>query len=149
METAALDRDVRLSVYRHFIDEGGPPGIGQVAEALGRTPNEIEESFRRLEGGRILVFAPGTLNIWMANPLCAFPTPFWVETRRGSWWGTCVWDAVAIPAMLGEDGTVSTSCPDCTEPIELRVEGGSLQPADAIAHFAVPARRWWENIGYA
>jgi hypothetical protein len=28
------------------------------------------------------------------------------------------------------------------------VAGGSLEPAAGIAHFAVPARRWWDNIGY-
>ena len=46
------------------------------------------------------------------------------------------------------NGIVDTSCPDCGESIELRVEGGELQPVDAVVHFAVPARRWWENIGF-
>jgi hypothetical protein len=30
----------------------------------------------------------------------------------------------------------------------LRVEGGALEPAEGVAHFGVPARRWWDNIGY-
>jgi Alkylmercury lyase len=143
-----LDRDVRLFVYRHFVDGGEPPDVAQVADALGKFREEAEASFRRLEAAHVLVFAPGTLNIWMANPLCAFPTPFRVETARGSWWGTCVWDAFGIPAMLDEDGTITTSCPDCSEPMELRVEGGSLTAGDGVAHFAVPARHWWDNIGY-
>lgn len=143
-----LDRDVRLFVYRRFADEGRPPTVAQVASGLGRSSEEVEESFRRLEAAHVLVFAPGTLDIWMANPLCAFPTPFRVATARGSWWGTCVWDAFGIPAMLGEDAAISTSCPDCSEPMEFRVEDGVLQPTDAIAHFAVPARNWWDNIGY-
>jgi hypothetical protein len=84
----------------------------------------------------------------MANPLSAFPTPFWVETPRGGYWGTCVWDAFGIVAMLGRTGTVSTQCPDCGEAIELVVENGQLEPHDGVAHFAVPARRWWHNIGY-
>jgi hypothetical protein len=50
--------------------------------------------------------------------------------------------------MLGVEGTVTTSCPDCGDPLELRVEGGALQPAEAVAHFSVPAARWWEDIGY-
>jgi hypothetical protein len=29
------DSDVRLFVYRHFLDEGAPPTAGRVAEALG------------------------------------------------------------------------------------------------------------------
>jgi hypothetical protein len=84
----------------------------------------------------------------MANPLSAFPTPFWVETPRGAFWGNCIWDAFGVVAMLGGDGTVSTLCLDCSEQMELRVEGFQLEPADGIAHFAVPARCWWDNIGY-
>jgi hypothetical protein len=146
--TEEFDRDVRLFVYRHFVDRGQPPTVGETAEALGSTVEDAEAAFRRLEAARVLVFAPATLNIWMANPLCAFPTPYWVTTARGSWWGTCIWDALGIPAMLGEDGTISATCPDCSDPLEFRIEGGSLGPTEAIAHFAVPARRWWENIGY-
>jgi hypothetical protein len=96
----------------------------------------------------VLVFAPGTRNIWMANPLSAFPTPFRVETPRGEYWGSCIWDAFGVVAMLGGDGSVLTGCADCGEAMELRVAGGSLEPADGVAHFAVPARRWWDNIGY-
>ena len=147
-DTGPIDRDVRLAVYRHFVDEGSPPGAEAVAQALGLAAVEVEASFRRLEAARVLVLAPGTLNIWMANPLSATPTSFRVETDRGSWWGTCIWDALGIPAMLATDGTVSTSCPDCNEPFELRIEGQALRPVDGVAHFAVPARRWWENIAF-
>ena len=90
----------------------------------------------------MLVLAPGTLNIWMAFPLSAYPTPFTVETSRGTYWGACIWDAFGIPAMLGEDALISTFCPDCTEPMELRVTDGELEPCEGVAHFAVPARRW-------
>jgi hypothetical protein len=147
MSSDASDRDVRLYIYRHFLENGRPPSATQSAEALGVPPDEAEAAYRRLEAARVLVLAPGTLDIWMANPLSACPTPFWVDTARGSWWGTCVWDALGIPAMLDEDATISTACPDCGDSVELRVEGGSLTSTDWIAHFAVPARRWWENIG--
>jgi hypothetical protein len=142
------DGEVRLFVYRRFLERGEPPTFAQVAEALGSSEGEAVAAFRRLEAGHVLVFVPGTLDIWMANPLCALPTPFRVETARGSWWGTCVWDALGIPAMLDDDATISTWCPDCDEPLELRVEDGSLRRVAAIAHFAVPARRWWDDIGF-
>ena len=145
---AADTTEVRLAVYAHFLDQGSPPSVAEVAEALRRPQTEVEEAFRQLEAARVLVFAPGTLNIWMANPLCAVPTPFRVETPRGAWWGTCIWDALGIPAMLASDATIATFCPDCNEPMELRVDGGVLTRAEGVAHFAVPARRWWENIGY-
>jgi hypothetical protein len=33
--------------------------------------------------------------------------------------------------------------------MQLTVEGGWLAPAEGIVHFAVPARKWWEDIVYS
>jgi hypothetical protein len=60
-----------------------------------------------------------------------------------------VWDSLGILAMLGTDGFVSTTCPDCGEPLVLRVVDGNVraEPA-AIGHFGVPVAHWWDDIGY-
>jgi hypothetical protein len=147
-DTAALDTRVRLRVYESFLDDGRPPTIEEIATRLDVPAADVAKSFDRLEAGHVLVFAPGTRNVWMANPLSAFPTAFWVETPRGGYWGTCIWDAFGIVAMLGGTGTVSTQCADCGEPMELDVRAGVLGAHEGVAHFAVPARRWWDNIGY-
>ncbi|HEX2026065.1 MAG TPA: organomercurial lyase [Actinomycetota bacterium] len=146
--TADLDRRVRLHLYQRFADEGRPPTHQQVAEAIGEEHEAVAGAFRRLAEGRVIVLEPDTLDVWMANPFSARPTGFRVEAGDRWWWGTCAWDAPGILAMLGADGAVRTACPDCDEPLELRVEDGSLLPLDAVAHFAVPARRWWEDIGF-
>jgi hypothetical protein len=143
-----IDRDVRLHIYGAFVASGRPPTAAETASALGRTEDEVEDAYRRLEEARVIVLAPGTLNVWMANPLSAVPTPFRVETARGSFWGSCVWDALGVVAMLGREGRVSTFCPDCGEPIAFVVRNGELGASDCVAHFAVPAARWWENIGF-
>ncbi len=144
-----LDNRVRLHLYERFVEDGRAPTADDTGAALGIGPDQAAAAYRRLEQDRVIVLAPGTTNVWMANPLSAVPTRFRVVTDGGrSWWGNCVWDGLGVLAMVGEDGVVDTSCPDCGERIELRVEGGELQPVDAIVHFAVPARRWWENIGF-
>jgi hypothetical protein len=148
VSTDALDRDVRLFVYERFLADGRPPTAGEVAAGLALAEGEVEASFARLEAGHVLVFAPGTHSIWMANPLSAFPTPFRVETPRGDYWGNCIWDAFGVVAMLGGDGVVRTSCADCGDAMTLTVARDDLQPAEGVAHFAVPARNWWDNIGY-
>jgi Alkylmercury lyase len=84
----------------------------------------------------------------MANPLSAAPTTFRVATPRGEYWGTCAWDALGVVAMLGREGSVRAQCADCNQPLELRVEAGELLTTQGVAHFAVPARRWWENIAF-
>ena len=50
--------------------------------------------------------------------------------------------------MLGGTGTVSTQCADCGSQLELEVRDGVLAEPEGVAHFAVPARHWWDDIGY-
>jgi Alkylmercury lyase len=142
------DDSVRVALYERFVDEGEAPSAGDVAEALSLPAEDVEAAFRRLAENRVIVLMAGTSEIWMAPPLSAVPTSFRVETPRGAFWGNCVWDGLGTVAMLGDEGTVETRCPDCEEPMELRVERGKLAAGDGVAHFAVPAARWWDNIGF-
>jgi alkylmercury lyase-like protein len=83
----------------------------------------------------------------MANPLSSRPTPFLVTTDRGRFYGNCVWDALGIAAMLDADARIDTDCDDCGEAIVLEVRDGELD-AEGVAHFTVPAARWWDDIGF-
>jgi hypothetical protein len=143
-----VDTRVRLAIYERFVAEREAPSVADVAEALSISTDEAEAAFRRLAESRVIVLMPGTLEIWMANPLSAVPTSFRVETPRGSFFGNCIWDGLGVVSMLGGDGTVETRCADCDEEMSLRVEDGELTDGDGVAHFAVPAARWWENIGF-
>jgi hypothetical protein len=143
-----LENRVRLAIYERFVDEGEPPSAAEVAESLSIAAEDAQAAFRRLDEGHVIVLMPGTLEVWMANPLSAVPTVFEVETPRGSFWGNCIWDGLGVVAMLGGDGTVETRCADCEEPMTLRVENYELAGGQGLAHFAVPAARWWENIGF-
>jgi hypothetical protein len=143
-----LDTRVRVTIYDWFVGDGRPPSVAECADALRVATEEVEAAYRRLEAARVIVLAPGTLNVWMANPLSAVPTDFRVRTERGEFWGNCIWDGLGVVAMLGGDGTVETHCADCREPMTLRVESGQLREGEGVAHFAVPAARWWENVGF-
>lgn len=147
MDTAAIDNDVRLAIYRYFLEEGHPPMAADLAGRFGVSPSEIEDSYRRLADAHIIVLAPSTPYIWMANPLSALPTPFSVQAQGRTWWGVCIWDSLGILAMLDSDGSVTTRCPDCGEPITIEVQGGRIR-GEGLVHFAVPAAHWWDDIGF-
>ena len=49
-------------------------------------------------------------------------------------------------AALG--GHVATTCPDCGEAIEVDVGAGRPAPLELVFHVVVPARRWWDDIGF-
>lgn len=148
--TAEVDTRVRLHIYRTFVDRGFPPTPSGTAAALSIVEAESEAAYRRLADGHVIVLEPGSTEIWMANQLSARPTPFEVTASDGRrWYGNCTWDAPGILAMIDSDGRVDTTCPDCDQPLTLRAESGAMNgPEGAVGHFLVPARRWWEDIGF-
>ena len=146
--SAGLDDQVRLHIYRHFAEHGSPPRRADTASRLGLDDNEASAAYRRLADGHVIVLQPGTDEILMANPWSAVPTDFRVTVSGREWYGNCIWDGLGVVAMLGGAGTVCTSCPDCGQAMEVEIADYKVVRGDGIGHFAVPAGRWWEDIGY-
>lgn len=142
------DREVRFHVYRHFVDTGGAPTVPELASAADMTEEAVEQSLRRLAADHVLALAPGTPNLWMAHPFSAVPTPYPVDAGERRYHANCAWDALGIPTLLAIDAVTTTACPDCAEPLELRTRNGRLEETDAVVHFAVPPRRFWENVAF-
>ncbi len=147
-ETSAFDSEVRCHVYAHVMREGLPPTLAETSSAMGRSPDEVRVSFQRLSVGHILVLQKESGEILMANPFSAVPTPFLVEVGERSYYGNCIWDAMGIPAMLQQDGVIKASCGCCGSAMTLAITNGSLAEARGVAHFAIPAAHWWDDIGY-
>lgn len=145
----AVDLDVRRHVYFSAVANGRPPTTAESAAALGLTAPELEAAYRRLHDAHALVLFPDTVDVWMANPFCFAPTPHRVRAGGRTWYGTCAWDALGIPAALHSDGYVESECACCGERVELEVVDGELaEGRDVVVHFLVPARRWWDDIGF-
>lgn len=144
----ALDRNVRLEVYRHFLATGEAPSPMDLARRLSVSPVALERALFRLAAGHALVLLPGSPYIWMATPFSAAPTVCKVVGPHVSWWANCIWDALAIPGLAGVAARVETWCADCGEAIRIEVPRAGVVDDDCVAHFAVPAGRWWESLGY-
>jgi len=149
MTTDGLDRDVRLFVLGETARTGSVPQARAVAAALGRSEADIAASLKRLAAAKVLILAPNEGHIWAANPFCAVPSGFRVVTADQSYWGICIWDALGVLAAVGRDGTVTAPCADCGDAMALEVRDDALVRSEGIVHFAVPARRWWDNIGFS
>ena len=147
-DAVSLDREIRLAVYRIVVADGLPPTAPDLAADLGVAIADVEASLQRLADAHVFVLQPGTSSIWMSAPFSAVPTPFEVTVGERHYYANCIWDALGIPACLHTDGRIDTSCPDCAEPMRLEIhDGGLREPADGVIHFAVPAAKWWEDIG--
>ena len=145
----ALERAVRLHVFRQAAETTRVPKPDEIASALDRSPPEVEEALRRLAAARLLVLAPGTANVWLAPPFCAVPTDFRVSASGRTYWGICIWDALGIAAALQTDAVITARCGDCGDELVLEVRSEALARGDGIVHFATPALRWWDNIAFA
>ena len=145
----AFELDVRRHVYFSVVATGRPPTTMETAVALDRGEPEVADAYRRLHDAHAVVLFPDTTDIWMANPFCFAPTPHRVTAGGKTWAGTCCWDALGIPGALHSDGEVATQCACCGDPLELVVRDGELVVGgDVLCHVLVPARRWWDDIGF-
>ncbi|MDE3090925.1 MAG: hypothetical protein KGJ80_16245 [Chloroflexota bacterium] len=141
-----LDQAVRRYIYDQVMKVGVPPTIAQAAIALSTTRADMQALFQQLADAHMLVLQKDTGEVLMANPFSAVPTPFLAQVGERSYFGNCIWDVMGIPAMLHQDAIIRASCGDCGTAMTLRITNGSLEPIEGIAHFAIPAAHWWDDI---
>ena len=148
-EKIAFDKVVRYHVYDYVMRGGLLPTIAETSSALSRPPNEVRASFQRLADGHILVLQKSSGEVLMANPFSAVPTAFLVKAKGRSYYGNCIWDAMGISAMLKQEATIEASCGCCSTAMNLKITNASLEEAHGIAHFAVLAAHWWDDIVFS
>ena len=143
-----LQRDVRLYIYTQMIETSAAPSVADTARALRRTEDEIEEVYRALAAAHMLVLRPGSQTVWMAMPFSNMQTAFTVIAGGRAYYANCAWDAFGIPALLGIDARIFTTCPDCGGVLERKVANSTIPETRGLVHFTMPARRWWDNVGF-
>ena len=143
------DADVRTrrATYRRFVELGRAPTAAEVGQSIGLDAAEVRASWRRLHDAHALVLDEDG-EIRMANPFAARPTDFRVEAGGRSWYANCAWDAFGIGAALHLDCEFDTHCPDCAEPLHVRVRDGEPDDPTLVFHVLVPAAKWWNDIGF-
>jgi hypothetical protein len=149
---STVDSLVRLAILEMYL-AGKSPTVETVSLSLTLDAGETASAFDRLAAKRAIVLTPGTRDILMAAPFAGKPTDHRVRVGDRVYHANCIWDALGVPAMLAGDGrpadaTIETTCVDCSQSLMLEVSQGTVtaRPDGVVAHFAVPAARWWEDI---
>ena len=145
-EKGGWDQEVRCYVYDYVMREGMLPSVAGTATGLGQSFEQVAAAFRRLAHAHMLVLQPGTGEIRMANPFSAVPTSFKAHAGGHTLYGNCIWDGLGIFAMLHQDGRLETSCGCCGTALPVTITGGTLNAPEGVAHFAIPAAHWWDDI---
>ena len=141
-----LERRVRALVYRSLLETARAPDIAALAATLAVSVADVEAALQRLAAAHALVLAPGTTDVWMAHPFSAVPTAFPVVCGTQTYFANCAWDAAGVLSIVG-GGRCSAVCGDCRADLSFTVQGGAIA-GSGVVHFAVPARRFWDDIGF-
>lgn len=145
----AFDWGLRSHVYATFARTGAAPSVDDLSAVTGAPAGRVTTSLRTLADARELVLDPERGEIRMAHPFSAVPTDFPVETPGFTCWANCAWDALGIPAILGTDASIRTTCPATGEELEFGIERRKVVGSDDIVvHLLTPLRSAWEDIGF-
>lgn len=144
-----FERHVRASVYASFREQSRPPSVAELSNTLGASPEEVSSAIRNLAEEHCLVLVPGTESVWMVHPFSGIETDFVVSIGERRWFANCVWDGLSILALLGgeDGGSLDTHSPATGEGLRFEVSQGIVH-GPGIVHFLVPARHFWDDIGY-
>jgi hypothetical protein len=142
-----FETEVKLTIYKMIAEEAVIPDSASIANRMNVSEGVIREVFQELAAKRLLVLEPGdATKIRMAPPFSGITTSFRVEVGKKSYYANCVWDAFGIAAALQQDGIIHSSDGFTKEPLVLEVKGGQPINSSYLAHFAVPAAHWWDDI---
>jgi hypothetical protein len=67
---------------------------------------------------------------------------------RTTCWANCAWDMLGVPVIVGESIVIHAACTDCGDPIQISVDPRRGVTGQEVVHFLVPARRWYDDIGF-
>jgi hypothetical protein len=143
-----LENALRKAAYDVTLDRGAPPSVRELAARCGVPEAEVRSGLSRLAAARMMVLQPSSGELLMVPPFSGVPTPFLVQTVGHECYANCVWDALGVAVMLREVAEIVTACGCCGESMTLRALADAPPHGAGVVHFAVPARRWWDDIVY-
>lgn len=146
--SADLDTQAKLVIYQSIANNAHILTRAELATHLTVQLSEVDTILARLRERKLLFLAPDSGEIVMAPPFSAVPTSFAVLAGGRTFYANCVWDAYGVAAALKQDAEIQASCGCCGDPMRMAVKDGRPEPTDGVAHFAVPARHWWDDLTF-
>jgi Alkylmercury lyase len=143
-----FDVEIKLRIYGSIAETARVPTRLQLAGSIGVDEMEIAGALTRLREKKLVFLARDSGEIVMAPPFSAVPTAFAVRSEGKTYFANCVWDAYGIAAALHKDAEIDASCGCCGEPMRMAVRDGACVSTPGVAHFAVPARHWWDDLTF-
>lgn len=130
---------LRKYLYDYFLQHRTAPDLKTIANELGFSQDQVWEGLHQMERANFVVFIPGTEDILKVPPFSAAPTRHKVTGEDGrTWYAGCAGEACSLNALLpGTRVTVTSTCPDCWEPITFEARDREflcIDPESAVIH---------------
>ena len=139
---------LRIFVYDEILVRGRPPALSDIAAHFAVTEPTAKRAVADLRIGKTILADSRSGEIWMAGPFSAIETPYRVVSGNRTWWANCAWDMLGVVMIVNQRSTIYTNCTDCGSPMTI-VGNPAVEPnEDAVVHFLVPARHWYDDIGF-
>ena len=139
---------LRVFVYDEVLARGKPPSLSSIASHFAVSPSDAGGALANLKIGKTILVDPTSGEIWMAGPFAAMESPYRVVGDRQSWWANCAWDMIGVAMIANEPVNIESRCTECGEPMTIRCDPTAPPTSEAVVHFLVPARRWYDDIGF-
>lgn len=144
MDSLALE--LRRLIYESALADCVIPTVDDLARLAKRRGADVARALQELHDAHHIVLQPDGGEVLMAPPFSAVPTPFEVRSGDRAWFANCIWDAMGVAVQIGQPVTIATSCGCCGDALGLNVPSDWLASDSRVAHFALPAARWWDDI---
>jgi Alkylmercury lyase len=118
---AARETPVMQTIYRAFLDRGGPVPVEDVMAAMpGMSRDAVATRLAALDEDDLIQIGHGSVEI--AYPFAARPTPFVVRPAAGGErYACCAIDALGLAPMVGRCVEVVGECHHCAAPLAFAV----------------------------
>ena len=140
--------DISAFVYQHLAETSRPPTVEETASHFDLSPQDAATAYEELHQRHALFLKPGTHTILMANPFSGVETTFRVHANQKTYFANCAWDSLGIPAALHVDADIEARCSHSGEPIQLTVRGQQVRGSEALVHFLIPFRDWYNDLPF-
>lgn len=138
--------EIRAFIYRHFAETTHPPNVDETAAYFALSPEEAVFAYEELHGRHAFYLQPGMHEILMANPFSGVETPFRVRANGKTYFANCAWDSLGIPAALHANAEIEAACAQSGDPIHLGVISARVEGSEALVHFLIPFREWYDDL---
>jgi len=143
----ALIWSVRTFIFETFVATTRAPQLTEIMQAFNLSTEQATDVLFALHEKHAIFLDPGTIDIRIANPFSAIPTPFLVDVNDKTYTANCAWDCFGVVAALhAKEALIHSVCTQSAMPVHMEIHQGQVVPTSTLIHVLVPFQQWYDDM---